>query len=195
MITPYLLGHVILLLVPAAISALLFWFLFKKKKLNPKYYWTVLIPGLLIWLISWFALTLDLIVVNKDLSIDHYMVFSHPEYTAADGQHFKIERDMPGAQSNGSVFIVNLSESTLGLETIGYGDSPFSGPGGIADILPPHRTMKAYSVPDDFPLEEPPSSVRTSKSVKQDTRHWLRVATPEQIQKCLNMERELVPVK
>ena len=195
MITPYFLGHVILLLIPAGISALLFWLFFKKKKLNPKFSWTVLIPGSIVWVISLYAFTLDLIVVNKDLSIDHYLVFSHPDYTAADGQHFKIIRNMPGAESNGSVFIVNLSESTLGLETLGYGDSPFSGPGGMADILPPHRTMIAYSVPDDFPLEEPPSSVSTSKSVKQKTRYWLRVATPEQIQNSTNTERWLVPVK
>lgn len=123
------------------------------------------------------------------------MVFSNPDYTAEDGQKFKIIRKMPGAESNGSVFIVNLSESTLGLETLGYGDSPFSGPGGMADILPPHRTMKAYSVPDDFPLDEPPTSVRVSKSVNQDTRHWLRVASPEQIEKSMNMERWLVPAK
>lgn len=96
-------------------------------------------------------------------------------------------------ESNFGVFIVNNSDTAMGIEAIGYGKL-VSNNRMADDILPPHRTMKSSSAPD-YPDDAPPSSVSATKGEQLVFKYWLRKVRPEEIAAVKNVERWLVPTK
>lgn len=195
MIINYFLGHVLLLLIPLGLTIFCFWLFFHKWKWSEKIFGVALIPGAILWLLLWMHATLDLIVIKKDRSVDHSMVFGGVTYTAEDGQVVEVRRVILGISNRCDVYIINTSDAYMAMESIGYGSSPiFLFSAGPA-IIPPHRSMMETSVPDYFPNENPPGSVNVTNGVKSDSRDWLRTATDEEVMENRGSDFNLVPIE
>jgi hypothetical protein len=193
MVVQYHLGHVLLVLVAAVVPALLYWIGFVRLKWNEKFALLCLLPGAVVWIIAESS-TNQLVIVDKGLGIHRKMAFFEPDYVADDGQKMKISRETPGVESNFRVFIVNSSDTALGVEAIAYG-SLVSNRKVADDILPPHRTMKSSGAPDYYPDDTPSSSVSAGKGEQLVFKYWLRKVRPEEIAAVKNVERWLVPMK
>jgi hypothetical protein len=193
MVLQYHLGHVLLLLASAVVPAFLYWIGFVRLKWNPKFALLCLLPGAVVWIVLE-ANTNQLVLIDEHLRISRRMAFFEPDYVADDGQKMKISKRTPGVESNFRVFIVNNSDTAMGLESIGYGKLVSNN--GMADeILPPHRTMKSTSAPDYDPDDTPPTSVSAGKGEQLVFKYWLRKVRPEEIAAVKNVERWLVPKK
>lgn len=193
MVIQYHLGHVLLVLVAAVVPALLYWIGFVRLKWDAKFALLCLLPGAVVW-IALESSTNQLVIVDKELGISRRMAFFEPDYVAGDGQKMKISRETPGVESNFRVFIVNSSDTALGLESIAYGKL-VSNNRMADDILPPHRTMKSSSAPDYYPDDTPSTSVSAAKGEQLVFKYWLRKVRPEEIAAVQNVERWLVPTK
>ena len=193
MVVQYHLGHMLLVLAAAVVPALLYWIGFVRLKYDAKFALLCLLPGAVVWIVVE-SNTNQLVIVDKDLGISRKMAFFEPDYVADDGQKMKISRETPGVESNFGVFIVNNSDTAMGVEAIGYGKL-VSNNRMADDILPPHRTMKSSSAPDYYPDDAPPSSVSATKGEQLVFKYWLRKVRPEEIAAVKNVERWLVPTK
>ena len=193
MVVQYHLGHMLLVLAAAAVPALLYWIGFVRLKWDAKFALLCLLPGAVVWIVVESS-TNQLVIVDKDLGISRKMAFFEPDYVADDGQKMKISRETPGVESNFRVFIVNNSDTAMGVEAIAYGKL-VSNNRMADDILPPHRTMKSSSAPDYYPDDAPPSSVSATKGEQLVFKYWLRKVRPEEIAAVKNVERWLVPTK
>ena len=169
-------GHVLLGLLPVALTAFLIWFVIARRQINQRFLILLMLPGAFLWLFLWGQFTCDLVVVHADISTSRYMVIGRGNYTAPDGQKIDVRDD-----GNGDVFIVNASGQTMTDATVAYGkQNPFlpSAP----DVIPPHRTLQCRNVPDYYPGEAPPETVSVRNGMKSDSRDWLRPAEENDLQ-------------
>jgi hypothetical protein len=176
MIVNLTLGHILLLLFPAALSIFLLWLCFAKWKWNERLFAVAFIPGAILYLFLWGQLTTDVILIDENLDVERSMVFFSASYESPDHQKMHVSQ-----MGSNDVFIVNASDEALTLERVSYGESfmPFNffGP----TVIPPHRTMLESDVPDYFPKQMPPHSVSVGKGIKSDSKDWLRKATEEEV--------------
>ncbi|HEY6160335.1 MAG TPA: hypothetical protein VI112_03905 [Bacteroidia bacterium] len=165
--------YVILTFIGILICIPVFWLLFWKLKANPKLVGIGIVPGIIVPMII-YSQTVAVIDVHRDGQIDTYLGWGASTYTSSDGQTVEAKRD-----DSKDVIIVNGSDRTMALETIGYGSviyASFSGPA----IIKGHTIFKTSSDPDYFPGETPPHSISVSKGSSGASRTWLRYANAEE---------------